>query len=87
MDAHASPLITEFPDDASLGTILDILEDHADKALVLAYGDGRQVQAGYHITEVKAGSFVTLDCGAIPMRGERQSCRLRTFRRSRAAHL
>lgn len=66
MDAHASPLITDFPDDASLGAILDILEDHADKALVLAYGDGRQVQAGYHITEVKAGSFVTLDCGGNP---------------------
>lgn len=30
---------------------------------VLAYGGGRQVQAGYHATEVKAGSFVTLDCG------------------------
>jgi hypothetical protein len=66
MDAHASPLITEFPDDASLGAILDILEDHGDKALVLAYGEGRQVQAGYHITEVKAGSFMTLDCGGNP---------------------
>ncbi|WP_099868063.1 DUF6428 family protein [Pararhizobium haloflavum] len=62
----ASPIITEFPDDASLGPILALLEAHADKALVLAYGDGRQVQSGYHITEVKAGSFVTLDCGGNP---------------------
>jgi hypothetical protein len=66
MNAYASPLITEFPDVASLGAILDILEGHADKVLVLAYGDGQQVQAGYHITEVKAGSFVTLDCGGNP---------------------
>lgn len=66
MNVHASPLITEFPDDASLGAILNILEAHSDKALVLAYGDGKQVQDGYHITEIKAGSFVTLDCGGNP---------------------
>ena len=66
MNVHASPLKTDFQDDASLGAILDVLEAHADKALVLTYGDGRQVQAGYHVTEVKAGSFVTLDCGGNP---------------------
>ena len=66
MDVHASPLMTDFQDDASLGAFLNALEAHADKALVLTYGNGQQVQAGYHVTEVKAGSFVTLDCGGNP---------------------
>lgn len=66
MNVHASPLKTVFQDDASLGAFLDVLEAHGDKALVLTYGDGQQVQAGYHVTEVKAGSFITLDCGGNP---------------------
>jgi hypothetical protein len=66
MNVHTSPLKTDFQDDASLGAFLDALEAHGDKVLVLAYGDGRQVQAGYHVTEIKAGSFVTLDCGGNP---------------------
>lgn len=66
MNVHASPLMTDFQDDASLGAFLNALEAHADKALVLTYGNGQQVQAGYHVTEVKAGSFVTLDCGGNP---------------------
>jgi hypothetical protein len=66
MNVHASPLKTDFQDDASLGAVHDALEAHGDKALVLIYGDGQQVQAGYHVTEVKAGSFVTLDCGGNP---------------------
>lgn len=66
MDVHTRPLITDFPDDASLEAIFDVLEPHAGKALVLDYGDGQQVQAGYHITEVKAASFVTLDCCGSP---------------------
>jgi hypothetical protein len=57
MNVHASPLKTDFQDDASLGAVLDALEAHGDKALVLIYGDGQQVQAGY---------FVTLDCGGKP---------------------
>ncbi|AEQ52772.1 DUF6428 family protein [Pelagibacterium halotolerans] len=66
MNAHASPLKTDFQDDASLGAVLDVLGAHGDKPLALAYGDGQQVQAGYHVTEIKAGSFVTLDCGGNP---------------------
>ncbi len=66
MNVHASPLKTDFHGDASLGVFLDAVEAHADKALVLAYGDGQRVQFGYHVTEVKAGSFVTLDCGGSP---------------------
>ena len=62
MDALAKPLVT----DTSLATVLAALAPHDDKALVIDYGDGREVQAGYHVTEVKAGSFVTLDCGNNP---------------------
>ena len=62
MDAIAKPLVA----DTSLATVLTTLAPHEDKALVIDYGDGREVQAGYHVTEVKAGSFVTLDCGNNP---------------------
>jgi hypothetical protein len=63
MNAHASPLVPISGSDSSLAQVLAALEPHADKSLVIEYG-GRQVQPGYHVTEVKAGSFVTLDCGA-----------------------
>lgn len=61
MNVHASPLLA----DTSLAAMLDVLAPHDDKALVFEYGD-RRVQSGYHVTEVKAGSFVTLDCGGNP---------------------
>ena len=61
MDALLKPIA-----DTSLATVLAALAPHDDKALVIDYGDGRAVQAGYHVTEVKAGSFVTLDCGNSP---------------------
>jgi hypothetical protein len=64
MNAHAS-LSVEFHGDAQLGALLDALEPNADKPLVLEY-DGHAIQPGYHVTEVKAGSFVTLDCGGNP---------------------
>jgi hypothetical protein len=64
MNAHAS--LTPAQADTSLAMVLRALAPHDGKALVLDYGDGRQVQAGYHVTEVKAGSFVTLDCGGNP---------------------
>lgn len=59
MDALAKPLAA----DTSLAIVLEALAPHEEKALVIDYGDGRQVRPGYHITEVKAASFVTLDCG------------------------
>ncbi|CAN7351667.1 DUF6428 family protein [Phyllobacterium sp. LjRoot231] len=65
MDAMTSPSVTDFYDDGSLGVVLAELEPHADKSLVIEYG-GRTIQPGYHVTEVKAGSFVTLDCGGNP---------------------
>src|SRR6478672_5385655 len=62
MDVLAKPPVA----DSSLASVLSALASHEDKALVFDYGDGREVQAGYHVTEVKAGSFVTLDCGGNP---------------------
>jgi hypothetical protein len=61
----ARPLEMDFHGDASLGALLAALEPHAGKALVIDYG-GQTIRPGYHVTEVKAGSFVTLDCGGNP---------------------
>ncbi len=65
MNAAAKSFVVEFHGDASLGAVLAAMAPHADKALVIAYG-GRTIRPGYHVTEVKAGSFVTLDCGGNP---------------------
>ena len=55
------------PDDITLGELLGLLDGHADRPLVFFY-DGRAVKHGYHVTEVKAGQFAALDCGANPER-------------------
>lgn len=65
MNAHASVLLPNQESDSSLSTILSALAPHDGKSLVIEYG-GRQVQPGYHVTEVKAGSFIALDCGGNP---------------------
>ncbi|WP_162861311.1 DUF6428 family protein [Muricoccus nepalensis] len=65
MNAPALPLTIRFQGDASFGAVLDALAPHGSRRLVISY-DGRLVQPGYHVTEVKAGSFVTLDCGGNP---------------------
>ena len=54
-----------FSQDISLGLLLDALAANSDLPLVFRY-DGRPVKPGYHITEVKAGQFSALDCGANP---------------------
>ncbi|MFN3509433.1 MAG: DUF6428 family protein [Allorhizobium sp.] len=51
--------------DISLGHLLDALAVAPDAPLVFTY-DGNPVRSGYHITEVKAGQFSALDCGANP---------------------
>jgi uncharacterized protein DUF6428 len=43
--------------------LLAALAQHAGKPLIFSY-DGRDVLPGYHVTEVKAGAFLALDCGA-----------------------
>jgi hypothetical protein len=65
MNAHASSLLPNQESDSSLSSVLSALASHDGKSLVIEYG-GRQVQPGYHVTEVKAGSFITLDCGGNP---------------------
>lgn len=65
MNMHASTKVAEFHGDASLDGLLAVLRTHREKELVIEYG-GRRVRPGYHVTEVKAGSFVTLDCGGNP---------------------
>jgi hypothetical protein len=52
-------------EDISLGFLLDTLAGAKDVHLVFHY-DGHPVKAGYHVTEVKAGHFSALDCGANP---------------------
>ncbi|NEJ90053.1 hypothetical protein GR223_29625 [Rhizobium leguminosarum] len=54
-----------FSNDIELGALLTSLDAHADTPLVFRY-DGRDVKAGYHVTEVKTGRFDALDCGANP---------------------
>lgn len=51
--------------DITLGHLLDALAVAPDAPLVFVY-DGLPVKAGYHVTEVKAGEFSALDCGANP---------------------
>jgi hypothetical protein len=65
MTAPVLPLTMGFQGDASFGAVLDALRAHSARRLVISY-DGRLIQPGYHVTEVKAGSFLTLDCGGNP---------------------
>ncbi|MDF1631186.1 DUF6428 family protein [Mycoplana sp. MJR14] len=51
--------------DISLGHLLDVLAVAPDAPLVFTY-DGNAVRPGYHVTEVKAGNFAAVDCGANP---------------------
>jgi hypothetical protein len=67
MNREASPASIDYQGDALLGALLDALEPHASKPLLLDYAE-RTIQPGYHVTEVKAGAFVTLDCGGNPDR-------------------
>jgi hypothetical protein len=53
------------PDDITLGGLLATLDHNGERSLVFSY-EGKNVQPGYHVTEVKAGRFEALDCGANP---------------------
>jgi hypothetical protein len=65
MNSITSPVLIDFHGDASLQAVLAALEPYTDKHLVIEYA-GRTIRPGYHVTEVKAASFVTLDCGGNP---------------------
>jgi hypothetical protein len=51
--------------DIALGELMRALSGVRDLPLVFYYG-GQPVKPGYHVTEVKAGQFSALDCGANP---------------------
>lgn len=52
-------------DDITIGELLEALGQHPSNLLTFRY-EGRKLRKGYHVTEVKAGSFAGLDCGANP---------------------
>jgi hypothetical protein len=52
-------------EDITIGHLLAVCDAHATTPLVFSY-DGRPIQPGYHVTEVKAGQFAALDCGGNP---------------------
>src|SRR5262249_6143363 len=47
----------------SAADLLAMLVPDAGRPLIFRY-EGRDVLPGYHVTEVKAGAFAALDCGA-----------------------
>ncbi len=49
----------------SLSDVLEALAGNAEKVLDVQTMDG-MIGEGYHITEVKAGAFTTVDCGGNP---------------------
>ncbi|AXV16554.1 hypothetical protein CYG48_13165 [Neorhizobium sp. SOG26] len=51
--------------DITLGRLLELTAANHDLPLVFSY-EGRAIKSGYHVTEVKAGHFSALDCGANP---------------------
>lgn len=53
------------PDEATIGSLVGFFARHP-KQRVTFRCDGRTVRPGYHVTEVKAGAFAALDCGANP---------------------
>ena len=52
-------------DDITISDMLTTCDEHAGAQLVFSY-DGRTIQSGYHVTEVKAAQFAALDCGGNP---------------------
>jgi hypothetical protein len=42
---------------------IETLRNSTDKELIFANTDGQIIHAGYHLTEIKAASFETVDCG------------------------
>jgi len=51
--------------ESTLAAVLGRLDGHDELPLSIEYAD-RIVRPGFHVTEVKAGSFTTLDCGGNP---------------------
>ena len=65
MNTITSPSIIDFQGDGSLRACSESLGS-ARRQISRPRIRRRTIQQGYHVTEVKAGSFVTLDCGGNP---------------------
>lgn len=65
MTLQATPNRYDFGGDASVPSLRAALLSCGAEPLRIEYA-GRISQLGYHVTEVKAASFVTLDCGGNP---------------------
>jgi hypothetical protein len=65
LESNASAVPLPAGDAFTLAALRTALHPHAGLPLVFEYG-GRAVQPGYHVTEVKSGTFSALDCGANP---------------------
>jgi hypothetical protein len=53
------------PAEFTAGALLHALGAQPGLPLIFEY-EGRDIRAGYHVTEVKAGQFSSLDCGKNP---------------------
>lgn len=60
-----APLAPTPANDVTIGGLLTGLAARPASRLTFRY-DGRTIRRGYHVTEVKAGQFSALDCGANP---------------------
>lgn len=58
-------MVDKVSSDITLAKLLDRIDQKPEQPLVFLY-DGKSISAGYHVTEVKAGLFSALDCGANP---------------------
>jgi len=44
---------------------LEALRDHSSRPLIFDLGGEKRVPAGYHVTEIKAATLSTVDCGGV----------------------
>jgi hypothetical protein len=65
VDKSLPPPVLPLSGELSTASLLAGLDGDPSLQLVFTY-DGQRIQSGYHITEVKAGHFQALDCGANP---------------------
>ena len=64
-NTRVEPRAITDPEGIMIGELVGFLATHKEKSLVFFY-DGKATRPGYHVTEVKAGQFSALDCGANP---------------------
>ncbi len=65
MNAPGNVNVSVAADDITIGELLEALDRHPSSPLTFRC-EGRRLRKGYHVTEVKAGTFAGLDCGANP---------------------